>query len=256
MEEAIRSFLFAIDWSNTYRPAAWLLLTGQSPYSLKWFYNPPWTLLPLVPLALLPETVGRLLLLVISFSLFALVAIRLGAGRLSLIVFLLSPPVIMSLYTGNLDALALMGAILPPWLGLFFLSVKPQIGAGLAFYWLVVAFRDGGPRQVARTFAPISFAFLLSLALYGPWLLDAPALEARPWNASLFPISLAIGLPLLVASFRRWRSRLALSAGPFLSPYLSFQSWSASLVALLHRPPELTAAVTGLWLAVLINMSG
>jgi hypothetical protein len=248
----VDSLLYAIDWSNTYRPAVWLLLAGQSPYAVKWFFNPPWTLFPLVPLALLPETVGRLFLFILCFSLFAFTAIRMGASRLALVVFLLSPPVVMSLYTGNLDALVLVGAVLPPWLGLFFLSIKPQIGSALALFWLIDSYRSGGARQVARTFAPISIAFLLSLALYGPWpLRDTDALRA---NASLFPLSLAVGLPLLVASFRLWRPRLALAAGPFLSPYLSFQSWSASLTALLTRPPELIAAVIGLWLSMFLTI--
>lgn len=255
MGEAISSFLFAIDWSNTYRPAVALLLAGQSPYASKWFYNPPWALLPLVPLSLLPETVGRLILFGLCLVLFAYVAIKLGARRLSLIAFLLSPPVVMSLYTGNLDALALAGAVLPPWIGLFFISIKPQVGAGLALFWLVDAYRKGGALNLVRTFAPIASAFLISFILYGPWPLDAPALVDKSYNASLFPLSLSAGLPLLVASFRLWRSRLALAAGPFLSPYLSFQSWSASLTGLLHRPLELTAAVVGLWAAVLIGMS-
>src|SRR3990172_13242130 len=93
MNDNLASLLYAIDWHNTWRPAALLLLAGQSPYDCKWFFGPPWALFPLLPLALLPETIGRLILLLVCFILFALAALRFGAGRLALAVFLLSPVV-------------------------------------------------------------------------------------------------------------------------------------------------------------------
>jgi hypothetical protein len=270
MDGNLASLLYAIDWHNTWRPAALLLLSGRSPYDCKWFFGPPWAIFPLLPLALLPETIGRLILLLLCFILFALAALRLGAGRLSLIIFLLSPVVLHSLSTGNLDALVLFGAVLPPWLGLFFVSVKPQMGLPLALFWAVEAWRVGGYRRVVGTFAPVSLALSLSFALYGLWPLRATSLAGSNWNASLWPWSIPIGLALLARSLKRRRpsprltcacgpsagspgERPALAAGPFISPYVSFQSYSACLLALVDRPRWLCAASAGLWALVAIS---
>lgn len=109
-----------VDWTEVYRPAALSLLKGQNPYDIPGYYNPPWTLLFLIPFAVLPEPVGRGLLFVLTLVIVAIVAIRLGANRVSLIVFLCSPPVLQGLLDSNVDWLALLGFILPPRLGLFF----------------------------------------------------------------------------------------------------------------------------------------
>jgi len=253
MDDNLASLLYAIDWHNTWRPAALLLLSGRSPYDCEWFFGPPWAIFPLLPLALLPETIGRLILLLLCFILFALAALRLGAGRLSLIIFLLSPVVLHSLSTGNLDALVLFGAVLPPWLGLFFVSVKPQMGLPLALFWAVEAWRAGGYRRVVGTFAPVSLALSLSFVLYGPWPLRAASLAQQSWNASLWPWSIPVGLALVAWSLKRQSDRPALAAGPFVSPYVSFQSYSACLLALVNRPRWLCAASAGLWALVAIS---
>jgi hypothetical protein len=254
MDNNLASLLYAIDWTNTWRPASLLLLSGRSPYLNKWFFGPPWALFPLLPLALMPETVGRVILLAACFMLFALAALRLGAGRLALVAFLLSPVVLHSLSTGNLDAFVLFGAVLPPWLGLFFVSIKPQMGLPLALLWAVEAWRAGGIRQILRTFAPVAVALALSFVLYGPWPLAmlhsglaGTSLVDRPWNASLWPWSILPGLALGALALLRRSTREALAAGPCLSPYLSFQSWAAALVALARRPWWMVAASAGLW---------
>jgi hypothetical protein len=225
------------------------MLAGQSPYQNAWFFGPPWALFPLVPLALLPEPVGRFLLLAMCFSAFAYASLKLGAGRLTLPLFLLSPMVLMSLYVGNLDGLVLLGAVLPPALGLFFLTIKPQVGGVLILFIAADCYRRGGPRYLVRTFAPISLAFLLSFIFYGPWPLRIVSAHGPldPNNASLVPLSLPFGLALVVAAFRLRRDKLALAAGPLLTPYLSFQSYAACLVPLFAYPVEMAVLVAALW---------
>jgi hypothetical protein len=243
-----------VDW-ETFRTAALALITGQSPYADPAFYNPPWLLLPIAPLALLPPKLGGALMSVAGLAAYGFVAQRLGARPLVLLAIVLSPPVLFDTLTcANLGGLVVLGLLLPPRWGLFLVLAKPQIGIGLALYWAVEAWRKGGWRQVVRTFAPVAAAFGLSLLLYGPWPLKAGAVVAQVWNVSLWPYGLAIGLPLLVTAIRRRQSGLALAASPVLSPYIALHGWAAVLLGLLPRQAETLAAVAGLWLAAFITV--
>lgn len=103
-----------IDWRDTYRPAARALLSGKSPYTVDIYFAAPWALLPLIPFALLPETIGRAVLLLVGLIAFAFTARRLGAKPLSMTAFLLSPPVLHCLLNSNIEWLPLLGAVLPP----------------------------------------------------------------------------------------------------------------------------------------------
>src|SRR5690349_10929651 len=62
----------AIDWHFSYRPAAAAVIEGKSPYTeVPLFVTAPWSLIPLLPFALMPEDVGRSLWFVISLGAFA-----------------------------------------------------------------------------------------------------------------------------------------------------------------------------------------
>jgi hypothetical protein len=247
---------FADDWHHTFRPAALHLLQGGAPYDVETYYNPPWALLPLVPIALLPENIGRAILLVLTLLSFTFVATRLGARPIALGFLLISPPAMQCFLTGNIDWLAALGLVLPPHIGLFFVLIKPQIGGAVAFYWLIESFREGGLSHTARVFAPVVALLLLSLLPYGLW----PAHLTRPvsadWNASLWPMSIPAGLGLLAAAIRRREPRLAMAASPCLSPYVALQSWIGALCAVVAWPVETVAAVIGLWILAAIRLWG
>ncbi len=127
----------AVDWETAFKPAVWKLLQGQSPYRIEGYFNAPWTLLPLIPLVLLPESIGRAAHAVITLAAFAYTAYKLGAKPLAMVILLLSPPVMHGLLNGNIDWLAVLGFVLPPQIGLFFITTKPQIGIAVGLYWLV-----------------------------------------------------------------------------------------------------------------------
>jgi hypothetical protein len=245
-----------VDWAWSLRPAALKLLHGNSPYlaatAEEAFAGAPWALLPLIPLALLPVNVGRALLLFISLAAFTVAALRLGAGPLALGAFLVSPPVVHCLLNANLDWLPVLGFTLSPWLGLFFIAVKPQMGSVVAIFWLVEAWRTGGPIRVVKVFAPVGLALLLSFGLFGWWpLAGVRILEySRLWNASLWPVSIPVGLALAVTALRRRDKRLAMGASPCLSPYVLFHAWSGALASIVSSTPETVAAVIGLWILV------
>ncbi len=251
-----------VDWHLTFRPAALKLLNGQTPYGIiaaeQEFAGAPWALIPLLPLALLPASIGRAVLFIIGLMAFAAAAYRLGASALSMGAFVASPPVIHCLLNANIDWMPVLGFTLSPWLGLFFIAAKPQVGFVVALFWLVESWRGGGIAQVVRVFAPVTVALLLSFALFGLWPLGGLSImeHSRGWNASLWPLSIPVGLALTVAALRRRDKRYAMGASPCLSPYVLFHAWSGALAALAANTPKMVAAVAGLWLLVaLVGLS-
>lgn len=254
---AVRSFLpYGVDWHEAFRPAALALLSGRSPYDIDKFYNPPWGLLPLLPLALLPENLGRGLLFAISLLSFAIVAHRFKASPLALAVFLLSPPVLHGLLNANIDWLAVLGFVLPPQIGLPFILIKPQIGIGVVVFWLVEAWRDGGFRQAAKISWPALLLSAASLALFGLWPLRFLQITdySRNFNASLWPASIPVGLALLATSVYKRDHRYAMASSPCLSPHVVFHSYAGPLAALLPTTRGMMVAVITLWILVILRV--
>lgn len=243
----------AVDWHTAFRPAALAVLRGKSPYSVYGYFNAPWALLPLLPLAILPEEVGRALLVVISLAVLAYTAHKMGAKPTSVILLLLSPPAMHGLLHGNIDWLAAFGFILPPQIGMFFISVKPQIGIAVGIYWVIEAWRESRWRGVWRVLAPISIAFVLSFLLFGLWPLRFERELSLWWNASLWPASLPVGLALMVLAIRKREMNFAIGASPCFAPYILLHSWIGALFAIIKAEWELFAVVLGLWGVVILR---
>lgn len=249
-----------VDWQYIFRPAVFELLAGHSPYRASWdqydFFNAPWALLPLILLAVLPVQVGRALLAVVTILSFAYVAHRLGGKPLAVALLLVSPPVMHCLLVGNIDWLVVLGFIMPPQIGLFFITIKPQIGFAVAIFWLVEAWRKGGWREVVRIFWPITVALTLSIVIFGPWPLRFETQAGVWWNASLWPMYIPVGLALLAAALHKRKIEFAMAASPCLSPYLMMHSWVAALLAVVASLPETAAAVVGFWILIAIRGFG
>ena len=255
-----------VDWQYGFRPAVYAILSGHSPYNLKgfvdpdWesvgFYNAPWALLPLIPLALLPVKVGYALLIMVSLTSFGWVAYRLGAKPVTIGLLLVSPPVVHGVLVGNLDWLAALGCALPPQIGLVWIIVKPHMGVAIAVFWLVEAWRQGGWRGVLHTFWPATLVLLISLLIFGLWPLRFERMYSEVWNASLWPLSIPVGLALLAAAIHKRRIEYAMAGSPCLSPYLNMHSWVGALLALSGSLPEMAAAVAGFWILIGIRALG
>jgi len=245
-----------VDWHTAFRPAALELASLRSPYSVQGFFNPPWTALALIPFAVFPEQVGRVLLIFLGFIAYAFIAYRLGASKWAIIALLLSPPVMHNTLNGNIDWMVMFGVILPPQIGLFFITMKPQIGVAIVVFWLVEAWRNGGWSEVVRVFAPVTITFLLSFALFGLWPLRAQVEVDLWWNASLWPMTIPVGLVLLTTSLRKRNIFYSLGASPCLSPYILLHSWVVALYAIIRSTPETIAAVVGLWILVAFRFMG
>ncbi len=243
-----------VDWHLAYRPAALAVLEGRSPYSVEGFFNAPWAILVHLPFALFPEEIGRAALFLIGCGVYGLVAYRFGATPVALAAFMVSPPVLHGLLNANIDWLALLGFILPPQIGLFFVVIKPQVGIGVMLFWFYQAWKEGGWRKVVRVFSPISIFLLISFVMFGLWPLRFQQEVSLWWNASLWPISIPVGLVLLVSSIRFKDMRYAIPVGPCLSPYVLLHSWVGALLPLLSKQIETLVAVSGLWLVVFLRI--
>jgi len=243
----------AVDWHETFRPAILEILQGRSPYNVDGFYNPPWGLLPLIPLGWFPESVGRAILVILGLASYIYVAHRLGAKPFAVFFLLISPPVFHVIFNGNTDWIATLGFVLPPQIGLFFISTKPQIGIAVGLFWLVQSWQQGGLGQTVKTFGPFTIVFFVSLILFGPWPLRVFETGKITGSASLWPMSIPVGLALFVTAIRRKKIEYAMAASPCLSPYLLLHSWVGALLAIISSVPETIAAVIGLWILVAIR---
>lgn len=239
------------DWAKAFRPATFYWLRGGSPYDIYSFYNPPWLLILLTPFALMPERIGSILICGMGIVSYAILLRKLNANLLTTTVFLFSPPVLQDLLTSNINWLVLLGYLMPPSIGLFFVLLKPQVGFAVAIYWLVEAWQKGRIRQVLKTFMPVTLVTLLSFVIYGFWPAKAPNLSDAYWNVSLWPLSIPIGLVLLAIAFRRKQIRYAYMVSPFFSPYVGAYSYVTTLLGLVPSTLETIVAVVGLWIAMI-----
>ena len=94
------------------------------------YFAVSWALLPLIPVAVLPEKIGRGILFAAGLFPFAYAGHARGAKKPALMAFLLSPTVIHGLLKPNIEWLPFMGVLLPPQVGVFFVTIKPQSDLG------------------------------------------------------------------------------------------------------------------------------
>ncbi len=248
---------FGIDWYQVFYPAVRLLLEGKDPYVVPQLHNPAWVLFPLVPFVLLGPHWGLIAYSAFKLFSFIYVAYRFKANPLTMAFFVLSPMVISALNVANVDCIVIWGFLLPPTLGLFFLALKPQLGIAVAALWAYEAWKRGGPRRLAVTFAPVIVALALTFLIYGNWLATSTPIEyeiASGWNASLVPWSIPLGLYLFYLAAARGRRRLSVSASPLLSPYMNLASWSIGLMGFVDDAAALVPVVLAMWSLVAISL--
>jgi hypothetical protein len=229
---------FGVDWHLHFRPAARAVIEGRSPYSVYGFYNPPWALLPLLPLALLPEWAGRGCLIVLSIASYFTIAVKSQARPSSLAAFLLAPPILLGIKLGNLDWMPLLGLLMAPRFGIILVIIKPQVGAAVAVYWIINAYRNGGWKALFNLLLPLTLITLSTILIYGFWPVHMLAVrsEMQQYSLSLFPLSIPIGLFLLLAALRKQNVTLAVPASQCLSPHVIWHTWGVAMLPLLKYP--------------------
>ena len=226
-----------IDWIECFRPGGLKLIAGENPHTLDNCNYMTWSLIPILPVTVLPPDLGRALMASISFLVFAYAANKLGASwKLAAAMVLLTPYGFHQLLNPNIDWMVALGFILPPQIGLFFVLVKPQLGIGVAVFWLYQAWQKGRIREVIRIFSPVTIVLLVSFLLYGFYLL--PAIGSLPgveWNMSFWPFGIPFGLFFIYYSLKKKQIGTSILGAPFLSPYVGYYSWPVSIIGLSRK---------------------
>lgn len=222
------------DW-ETFRLAGRNLLSGRSPYEQYTFFNPPWALLPVLPLTVLPPMTGAVIMFTLSTVTYAYIGFRFKLAPWILVLFLVGLGPLYVGWRGNIDALVALGFVLPPPLGIFFVLAKPQVGLCAAAFWVIAAWRAGGVGKAVRLAAPVTVAFALSFLVFGNYVAQSDRLTTTWawWNRSAWPNGIPIGIALLALSLWQKDLRLAIAASPFFAPYVGDTGWIVTWLGLL-----------------------
>lgn len=217
------------DW-DILRQACFALISGQNPYLIGQgelrFFNPIWTLIPLLPIAFLPSLVGLIVNAVISMVALAFITRRLNLTIWEFFWIAISPIHINSMIFGNIEWLPLMGILFPSPVAMIFYAMKPQATAGLIVLTLAIQWKTARLKGLLCTLAPTFVLMVVSLVLWG--LPPIPSAN-NPGLRSLFPFSLLAGIPALILALQKKDMRLAAFVGPFISPYVTFHGYLPAL---------------------------
>lgn len=177
------------DWYYTFRPVARGFIAGHTHLyddPAYGYFNAPWLMVVLVPLALLPVRVGQAALTLLSLAL-VLVSLRTFTRSMAVTALAVSTPFTVDLVLrGQVDAFALAGVVLTMraleqrrawWLagGLWLMSIKP-LNVVLVFLLALFALRGWMWSERARALSLLGMSAAVSLAVCG---LDWPMRYVR-----------------------------------------------------------------------------
>lgn len=235
------------DFEHVFYPAGKAILGGVNPYDTPGFFSPPW-IIPILALFALPP-------MQIAWSVYSLCSLvghglafkNLGASPGEINPLILSAWVVSGLSHGNVDWLVLLGATFPPIIGIWLVTIKPQIGAVLVVLWAYRAYRSNGSLSLIWLLSPIVGIGLLaySFGYYQPF-----QIESLVWNTSLYPWLIPVGVFFAVLAFNKNSDHWALASAPMLSPYVAFYSWITVLLPLIGRIKLLIFAMILSWIMI------
>ncbi len=239
---------YTVDFQAFY-DASRALLSGQNPYSVERFLNPLHVAILFVPLAILPFGVAYRLQAGLAFVCYVVAMWRLLGRRWDLTwLSLLAPFAWLIAFYGNIDWMVLLGATLPPPIGLWLVLTKPQEGLVVAAILILEEWRLQGLKRALLMTGPVALMMGLSWQLG----MAQTGVVAQPWNLSAWPYGLMIGVPVAVFALLRQDRKVGLLASPFLSPYVSALNWSVALPAFMRNRHWAGVAVILSWILVLV----
>ena len=239
---------WGVDWKGVIRDASLKLISGQSPYIRKVNCFPPWAYLLLSPIALLSPALGAAILFVLTYTAYSFVLFRMKVNPWAIFIFMLNGFTFINAKNADIDFLSILGLIMPPQIGLFFILIKPQIGIGVAIFWLIESWRKGKFKEVLRVFSPVIIGYSISFLIYGFWPINFIGMTHDAFNASLWPFGIIIGIFLLFVAIRERKNIFSVSSTPFLSPYVNITSYAVSLIPLTQNIFLLIIGVIFSWL--------
>jgi hypothetical protein len=128
---------------------------------------------------------------------------------------------------GNTDSFVWLGLLMPMPVGLFFLTIKPQVTFLVIAVLALRRLDRAGLPAVVGAFLPVGIATVLWLLIFGlPNYWFEHMLHSGP-DASLWPYGLIAGVPIGVWALYKRSVRLAMLAGPLCAPYLTINSYVA-----------------------------
>jgi hypothetical protein len=235
-----------LDW-DVYRNAALALLAGHNPYTTGYgqmlFFNPPWMLVILMPLLVLPRNTGFILNAVVSTLIFIPITRRLKMGIWGYFFIVTSPMHLQAIGAGNVEWLPWCGVFFPAPIAILFYLIKPQATIGIILLTLYLELKNGGWKSVAVALTPSLVLTALWLLLWG--LPESPS-GGNIGRLEFFPASLIVGLPALFLALKARSKRMAAFAGPFMAPYVTYHGWLSVLF------PFRKASMLFVWLLMFI----
>lgn len=237
-EPQIISTVIGADWRLYFQPATMEVLHGRTPYTVDGFYNPPWVTIPLLPLAPLPLDWSIPIMMTLNLAGWTYTAMRLGLKSFIILPFIIFSGAMINSTIGNLDGILSLGLFLPPPLGVLVVMIKPQIGVPVVLFWSMQILLDQGNFKLkfinmTKLLAPFAALMVLSFVLYGAWFNHVTDAIGKTWNSSPWPALIPLGVSLLVLSIYTKDLRWALAAIPYVTPYLSPDTWAFSTLAIL-----------------------
>lgn len=210
------------DWVDAFRPAA---LNWWNPYfEPEMIFNPPWLFPVLYPVALLPAKLGAGLLMTMSMI---VLAAYVGSPKKMLVV-IIAAPISTMFALGQLDALLLLALMLPAEWALPVMVIKPQ-GMFLAAL-----------RRITKK-SLIVFAAVLgvSVLVWGFWWTNLFGTHPNQTvNASFFPYTIALGIPLLVLGWQKQSDAMLCAASLCFAPYFMITSTLPAIAALVKETED------------------
>jgi len=243
--------MVGLDPGPMYNPA---LLAGHY-----YIFNPPWIVIVLLPILLLPHQWGWAVACtgMLFLGILLLRRWKPSPGPIRVVALLLSPPMLYTLLHGQVDVFVLAGMLLPvEWWWLAALA-KPQDAIGIIFgvpipKWLRAGLITGAVIVLTLVFIP---GWVQGLSSQPSGFMAT--VNYNPWQG-IWPYQVPVGIGLLALGIARKDDRFLLSASPFLSPYITTSSLIAPWLAVVAALDDWQVALIFLswWGVIIYRMLG